>query len=163
MKCPFCQRNDSKVTDTRETSEGRSIRRRRECLECHRRFTTFETIELSSLQVKKRDGRFEEFQFEKLAFGIEKACRHTRISHEIVMEIASDIQSQLMQQSMTCVSSSQIGDLVMQALRQRDEVAYIRFACEYRRFKDINELIDAIELVAPQIEKKSPALKKGTK
>lgn len=150
MRCPFCQHHDLKVTDTRESGEGRSIRRRRECLACHRRFTTFETIELSSLQVQKRKGRYEQFSFEKLLIGIQKACRHTHISDEEACAIATAIQGELLQTDATSIPSREIGDLVMEKLKEKDEIAYIRFACEYRRFKDINELIDEIEHIAPK-------------
>lgn len=148
MRCPFCQHHDLKVTDTRESGEGRSIRRRRECLACKRRFTTFETIEFSAVQVQKRDGHYEEFSFEKLLDGLQKACRHTKISQEEVHEIAMQIQGRLLKEESSSIPSQQIGDSVMQHLKQRDEIAYIRFACEYRRFKDINELIDEIEHIS---------------
>lgn len=150
MKCPYCQSDNHKVTDSRETPNGLSIRRRRECLNCHKRFTTFETIEIQDLQVQKRDGRFQDFDFAKLRLGIEKSARHTRLGPDDVIKIANDIQAQLMSKPTGSVTSREIGDLVMNALRELDSIAYIRFACEYRRFKDINELVETIEAIEPE-------------
>jgi transcriptional repressor NrdR len=150
MKCPFCHSSELKVTDTRETPDGLAIRRRRECLSCRRRFTTFETIEIQDLQVQKRDGRFQDFELVKLRTGIEKACRHTKIGPDQVLKIALEIQAELMSCPQGAVTSRKIGDMVMDALRGLDSIAYIRFACEYRRFKDINELVETIEAIDPE-------------
>ena len=144
MRCPFCGHEETKVTDSRNAAEANAIRRRRECLKCLRRFTTFETIDLL-IQVKKRDGRYQEFQVEKLIRGLEAACRHTRISHEQVLAIASDVTQDMMELQTKEIDTLAIGEIVMEKLKKLDMVAYIRFACVYRRFKDKDELMHAIE------------------
>ena len=149
MKCPFCGYEESKVTDSRNTNDGSSIRRRRECLSCARRFTTFETVDLS-LQVKKRDGSFEDFDLEKLIKGIDAASRHTRISHDQVRELASSIVSELIEKQLREIDTMSLGAIVMEKMRHLDPVAYIRFACVYRRFKDVDEIMDAIHTATPQ-------------
>ena len=148
MRCPFCHHEESKVTDSRNPTEMNAIRRRRECCQCMRRFTTFETIDLS-LQVKKKDGTFEDFQQEKLISGLDAACRHTRVSHEQVCSLACKVKADLMTRGVREISSRELGDLVIQYLQKLDVVAYIRFACVYKRFKDIRELLEAIKLIAP--------------
>lgn len=146
MKCPFCAHEDLKVTDSRNAIDANAIRRRRECLKCNRRFTTFETMELT-IQVLKRDGRYEDFNEQKLINGLEAACRHTRISHEQVRILASRITSELMQRQVREVSTQEIGEVVMKYLKMMDTIAYIRFACVYRRFKDIGELMEVIHSI----------------
>lgn len=156
MRCPYCHHEELKVTDSRDAMEVNAIRRRRECLECQRRFTTFETIELT-VEVKKRDGRYEDFQQQKLIRGLEAACRHTTISREQVIAIASQISSDVMQRQVREITTTELGDIVMKHLQALDPIAYIRFACVYRRFKNVEELMDAINAItpkdAPQIEK----------
>lgn len=148
MKCPFCGYAESKVTDSRNALELNAIRRRRECLSCTRRFTTFETVELI-LQVKKRDGCYEDFSEQKLVNGLNAACRHTCISHEQVRALATKVVGELMEQQVREISSKEIGENVMKYLKKMDTIAYIRFACVYRRFKDIGELMEAIHSVTP--------------
>lgn len=143
MRCPFCNHEESKVTDSRDAVEINAIRRRRECCQCMKRFTTFETVDLS-LQVKKRDGTFEDFQQEKLIHGMDAACRHTRVSHDQVRAIAYKIKSELMAKGVREISSQELGDIVIRQLKETDVVAYIRFACVYKRFKDVRELLQAI-------------------
>ncbi len=143
MKCPFCGYDETKVTDSRNASESNAIRRRRECLKCLRRFTTFETVDLF-IQIKKRDGRYEEFQVEKLIRGLDSACRHTRISHEQVLAIAADVSHEIMDLQTKEIDTLAIGKIVMEKLKKLDTIAYIRFACVYRRFKDKDELMHAI-------------------
>lgn len=156
MKCPYCHYEELKVTDSRESLELNAIRRRRECLGCLRRFTTFETFELM-VQVLKRDGRYEDFQQQKLIKGLEAACRHTTISHEQVIAIASQITSDIMHRQLREVSTTELGSLVMKQLQALDPIAYIRFACVYRRFKNIDELMDAIQSIKPKDETKHQA------
>lgn len=144
MKCPFCGHKDLKVIDSREACETNAIRRRRECLQCLRRFTSFETIELS-LQVHKRDGRYEDFQLQKLINGMEAACRHTTISHDRIVALASQISHELMEKQVRGISTTELGEIVMEHLKQLDPIAYIRFACVYRRFTDVKELIVALQ------------------
>ncbi len=148
MRCPFCNYEESKVTDSRDAVEMNATRRRRECCQCMRRFTTFETIDLS-LQVKKRDGTFEDFQQDKLVHGLDAACRHTRVSHDQVCALAYKVKADLMVRGVREISSQELGDIVMDHLRSIDVVAYIRFACVYKRFKDIRELRQAIEFIVP--------------
>lgn len=143
MKCPYCDHPELKVTDSRNASEANAIRRRRQCLKCERRFTTFETLELT-LQIHKKDGRYEDFQEQKLFDGLAAACRHTRISREQVRALTSKITAVLMERSSREISSKEMGEVVMNQLKQLDDIAYIRFACVYRRFKDIDELMNAI-------------------
>ncbi|MCH9627662.1 MAG: Transcriptional repressor NrdR [Chlamydiales bacterium] len=149
MKCPFCGNEELKVTDSRNALDANAIRRRRECLNCARRFTTFETVELT-IQVCKRNGLYEDFQEEKLTSGLEAACRHTRISHEQVRTLASRITSELMSRQVREISTKEIGEIVMKYLKSMDTIAYIRFACVYRRFKDIGELMEAIQSIEPK-------------
>jgi transcriptional repressor NrdR len=118
-----------------------------------RRFTTFETIELT-LQVLKRDGHYEDFQQQKLVNGLDAACRHTTISHDQVISIASQITGELMQQQMRQISTTELGDMVMKNLQALDPIAYIRFACVSRRFKNIGELMDAIQSIQPKDDAK---------
>lgn len=165
MRCPFCNHEESKVTDSRNATESNAVRRRRECLACLRRFTTFETIDLT-LQVHKRDGHYEDFDHDKLIRGLDAACRHTRISHDQVRSLAYKVASELMERQIREVSTSEIGEIVMRSLQDLDMVAYIRFACVYRRFKDVSQLREEIdnisssgvlrdrpEMAAPLVEK----------
>lgn len=134
-----------------------AIRRRRECLKCLRRFTTFETVELT-VQVLKRDGRFEDFNQQKMINGLHAACHHTTVSREQVNQLASKITIELMQRQARDVTTKELGEMVMFHLHAMDPVAYIRFACVYRRFTDIGEIIDAIKGVQ---DKKVDYVKKG--
>jgi len=152
MKCPYCGHEELKVTDSRNASETNAIRRRRECLKCSRRFTTFETVDIS-LQVCKRDGSYEDFQLEKLIKGIDAASRHTRISHDQVRDLASSMVNELLEKQVREIDTIQIGEIVMERLRRLDTVTYIRFACVYRRFKDLDEIVDAINTAATEEEK----------
>lgn len=150
MRCPCCGNLESKVTDSRSSNDGSSIKRRRECLECKNRFTTFETIDLT-VQVKKRDGTYEDFDQTKLIRGLDAACCYSKISHDQVIDIVSKITADLMTKSIREISTKELGDVVMSFLQKRDMVAYIRFACVYRRFKDIGEVVDAIRSVSPTV------------
>lgn len=144
MKCPSCHGTNLKVIDSREAVETSSIRRRRECQDCQKRFTTFETIELS-IQVHKRDGRFEDFQEQKLINGLDAACRHTKISRNQVADLSAKITAEIMQRQENVISTQELGEVVMSHLRELDPVAYIRFACVYRRFKDIDDVMREIK------------------
>jgi transcriptional repressor NrdR len=144
MRCPFCGFEESKVTDSRSSSESNCVRRRRECLKCQNRFTTFETVDLI-VQVLKRNGTYEDFNESKLVKGLEAACCHTKISHDQIRQIVSQIASDLMAAQIRVVSTKELGEKVMARLKEIDMVAYIRFACVYRRFKDIDEVVEAIE------------------
>lgn len=146
MKCPFCQHEDLKVTDSRDAAELNAVRRRRECLQCLRRFTTFETIELT-IQVHKRSGIYEDFQQLKLMNGIAAACRHTKISYDQVIRIATEITHDLMQRQLREISAKELGEIAMRHLQALDPIAYIRFACVYKRFKDLRELEEAMQTI----------------
>lgn len=141
MKCPFCSHKEDKVIDSRSSEEGRSIRRRRECLNCRRRFTTYENIEETSLMVIKKDGRRESFDRKKILAGIKKACEKRPISTQRLEELAERIEYTLQSKFDKEVEASQIGELVMELLYDLDEVAYVRFASVYRQFKDINQFM----------------------
>lgn len=156
MKCPFCQNEEQKVTDSRDAPEVNGVKRRRECLGCGRRFTTFETVDLT-LQVLKKDGRYEEFLLQKLIKGMEAACQHTTISHEKLMQIGSDIANDLLTRQLKVIDSQELGEIVMQHLQALDPIAYIRFACVYRRFKEIRELEEAIAAIQPKDLKEANA------
>lgn len=146
MKCPFCHHEGLKVTDSRDAAEMNAIRRRRECLQCLKRFTTFETIELT-VQVHKRDGTYEDFQQQKLINGLDAACRHTSISHDQVMAVAAGITDELARNQVNEISTTTLGEMAMKQLQALDPIAYIRFACVYRRFKDLDELEEAIKTI----------------
>jgi len=151
MRCPFCNHFDSKVTDSRNAVDQNAIRRRRECLECQKRFTTFETVDLT-IQVHKRDGRYEDFQQDKLIRGLDAACRHTRISHDQVRALAAQITADLMERQVREIETTELGELVMNHLKELDTIAFIRFACVYRRFKDMDELMDEIQSISTEEE-----------
>ena len=149
MQCPFCHHEESKVTDSRGVVEMNAIRRRRQCLKCEKRFTTFETVDLT-IQVHKRDGRYEDFEVDKLIRGLDSACRHTRISRDKVRVLASEIVAELLEMQIREIDATKLGELVMNHLKDLDMVAYIRFACVYRRFKDVDELMAALSTATPQ-------------
>ncbi len=132
------------MTDSRNAIETNTVRRRRECLSCFKRFTTFESVDLT-FQVCKRDGRYEDFNQEKLIRGIDMACRHTSVSHQQVRAIASKITADLMERQFREISTVELGEIVMKQLHDLDQIAYIRFACVYKRFKRVDELKDALE------------------
>ena len=136
MKCMFCGCEDSKVIDSRPTDDGKSIRRRRECMSCGRRFTTFETIELLPFLVVKRDGTRQTYDKNKVKSGIIRSCYKRPISMAQIDKIVDNIEKQLYNSLEQEIASNVIGDLVMKQLKELDEVAYIRFAAVYREFKD---------------------------
>ena len=144
MKCPFCEYEESKVIDSRPTDEGEAIRRRRECLKCSKRFTTYEKIENIPLMVVKKDGSRQMFDRVKLLNGIMRACEKRPVPtgdmERIVNEIEIAIQNMLERE----ISSQKIGEMVMERLQKIDEVAYVRFASVYRQFKDINTFVEEV-------------------
>ena len=145
MRCSSCGGHNDKVVDSRETRDGASIRRRRECLSCGNRFTTYEEIEHEKLRLKKRNGEYEEFERHKLLAGIEKACEKRPVSTQQVEALTDKITAQLMSEENREVTSEHIGELVMQHLRGLDEVAYVRFASVYRQFCDADQFIQEIK------------------
>jgi transcriptional repressor NrdR len=143
MKCPYCASDDSRVVDSRDTTEG--VRRRRECIKCQARFTTYERLQPVALYVIKKDARHEEFNKEKLLAGIRKACEKRPLTEGAVESVADDIESELVQMGKSEVPSSAIGDLVMAHLKKLDYIAYIRFASVYRDFTDITDLKQEVD------------------
>ncbi len=138
MKCPFCGYLDSKVVDSRPAEDGTSIRRRRECLECHKRFTTFEIMESLPVVVIKRDGSRQSFDRSKLLNGMIRACEKRPVTFSTLEKIAEEIEQTLQNDMDREVPSTRIGEMVMDRLKGIDEVAYVRFASVYRQFKDIS-------------------------
>ncbi|MCI8594517.1 MAG: transcriptional regulator NrdR [Oscillospiraceae bacterium] len=138
MKCPFCAHLESKVVDSRPADEGASIRRRRECLECHKRFTTYETMESLPMVVIKKDGSRQSFDRSKLLAGILRACEKRPVPVETQESIVNEIEQILQNDMEREIPSAKIGELVMDKLKGVDEVAYVRFASVYRQFKDID-------------------------
>jgi len=145
LKCPFCQHTDNKVLDSRLTPDSGSIRRRRECSKCEKRFTTYERVEMSEISVIKRDGRREQFSREKVLKGILRACEKRPVKREDMERIVVTVEAMLRQSDKEEVSSRKIGELVMQELAKLDDVAYVRFASVYKKFKDANQFVDAIK------------------
>ncbi|NLW59416.1 MAG: transcriptional repressor NrdR [Firmicutes bacterium] len=138
MRCPFCHHLESRVVDSRSSEEGVAIRRRRECLACERRFTTYERIEEEPLIIIKKDGRREPFNREKIINGLRKACEKRPLSFEIFEKIADEVEQAIRKRNETETPSSLIGELIMERLKEIDEVAYVRFASVYRQFKDLD-------------------------
>lgn len=145
MRCPFCENQDTKVIDSRPTEDGHAIRRRRECDQCGKRFTTYEKIEEITLMVIKKDGRREAFDRSKITSGIMKACEKRSVSMAEIEQVVLDIERGLNNMMEKEVKSSFIGELIMEELRKLDEVAYVRFASVYRQFTDINTFVSEIE------------------
>jgi transcriptional repressor NrdR len=145
MQCPFCQHTDSRVLESRSSEFGRSIRRRRECLSCQRRFTTYERIEFVPLVVVKRDGKRESFDSSKLLRGMVRACEKTGIEPSLIETIVDEIESEIQQRSLREVCSSELGELVLLRLRSLSEVAYVRFASVYRQFRGIRDFVETLD------------------
>ena len=144
MKCPFCGYTDSKVIDSRPAEDGTTIRRRRECLDCQKRFTTYEVIERMPLVVIKRDGSRQAFDKVKIINGLVRACEKRPVTMTQIEDLASDIEQELRGRLESEVSSETIGEMVMSRLKELDEVAYVRFASVYRSFKDINTFMEEL-------------------
>ena len=138
MKCPFCAQLESKVVDSRPAEEGSSIRRRRECLACHKRFTTYEIVESLPLMVIKRDGSRQAFDKNKLLGSMLKSCEKRSVSVSTLEQLANEIEQSLQNEMEREVPSTEIGELVMEKLKDVDEVSYVRYASVYRQFKDIH-------------------------
>jgi transcriptional repressor NrdR len=145
MKCPYCRTGDSRVIDTREMADMDAIRRRRQCRDCGRRFTTYERVEPVSLTVAKKDGRREPYDRLKLEGGIRLACSKRPIPAETIQRILDEVETTIFALANDEVPSRAIGELVMEKLREVDQVAYIRFASVYRSFADIEDLRDEVE------------------
>jgi transcriptional repressor NrdR len=155
MRCARCGSLDDKVVDSRLAKDGTSIRRRRECLKCGRRFTTYETIEQATLSVVKRDGRREEFNREKLFRGVVKACEKRPVSMDVLDQAVDDLMVELQADAVREVPSATIGNMVMAMLRNIDPVAYVRYASVYRQFTAVGEFIDEIQSMEAIAQKKA--------
>lgn len=145
MQCPRCQNNNSRVVDSRPADDGRAIRRRRECEDCHFRFTTFERIEAAPLLVVKKDGTREEFSREKVLRGLIRSCEKRPVALEQVERIVDDVENRVRNLGENEVSTTIVGEFVMEDLAKIDEVAYVRFASVYRQFKDMNVFLQELK------------------
>ena len=145
MKCPYCGYQESKVVDSRHSEDGQSIRRRRECLSCQKRFTTYETVECLPIVVIKRDGARQAFDRNKILNGMLRACEKRPVSYTQLDAAVDRIEQQLLNSYDREVSSIHIGDLAMQELKQMDDVAYVRFASVYRQFSDVNTFMEELK------------------
>lgn len=145
MKCPYCSYTESKVVDSRSTEDNISIRRRRECLKCGKRYTTYEKIEDLPILVVKKDNSREFLDKTKIINGLIKACEKRPVSRNQIEEIADDIEKNISNQMLTEVKSEYIGEMIMEHLKKVDEIAYVRFASVYRQFKDVNTFMEEIK------------------
>jgi len=153
VKCPFCDDVEDKVVDSRMAKEGELIRRRRECLKCKRRFTTYERIEESQPLVVKKDNRREPFDRQKILSGLKKACEKRPISIATVEAVTDRIEKRIQEMGETEVPSRAVGEEIMKELHQLDQVAYVRFASVYREFKDIDQFMDELKALARERER----------
>lgn len=144
MRCPFCQFTDNRVLESRSAESGQSVRRRRECLRCNRRFTTYERIEFVPVVVVKRNGDRETFDRSKLLRGIMRACEKTGVPHISLENLVDEIEADLQQRATREVASSEIGDIVLHHLQNLNEVAYVRFASVYQQFRGVKDFIDVL-------------------
>ncbi len=150
MRCPVCGFEEDKVVDSRATREGRAIRRRRECLSCNRRFTTYEYVERAPILVVKKDARREPFDREKLLTGMAKACEKRPVPREALERIVDSIENDLVESARTEVEAKEVGERVMAHLFKLDEVAYVRFASVYRSFSDLSDFVDELrDIIKP--------------
>ncbi|MFW6387495.1 MAG: transcriptional regulator NrdR [Thermodesulfobacteriota bacterium] len=160
MKCPFCSCDETRVIDSRLGKEGNNIRRRRECISCERRFTTYERVEEILPMVVKKDGRREPFDRGKITAGIRRACEKRPIPIETIEKLVDRLEMQLQESSEREIQASVIGEAVMQALHDLDEIAYVRFASVYRQFKDINEFMQELTDILGRQNQDLTSLKK---
>lgn len=150
MKCPFCDELEDKVVDSRMAKEGEVIRRRRECLSCRRRYTTYERVEEILPMVVKKDGRRESFDRTKILAGLKKACEKRPISTATIEAVTDRIEKRIQEMGETEIESRIVGEELMKELHQLDQVAYVRFASVYREFKDIDQFMDELKTLAQQ-------------
>jgi transcriptional repressor NrdR len=154
MKCPFCSHDDTRVVDSRLGKEGNNIRRRRECVECERRFTTYERVEETLPLVIKKDGRREAFDRQKIISGIQRACEKRPVSIATIEKLVDQMELALQESGEKEIPASRIGEDVMEALQSLDEVAYVRFASVYRQFRDINEFMSELTEILAKVSTK---------
>ncbi|HVG92901.1 MAG TPA: transcriptional regulator NrdR [Planctomycetota bacterium] len=162
MKCPFCKVDDDRVVDSRASSDGFAIRRRRECAACQRRYTTYERIEESPLRVVKKDDRREPFDRRKILTGLIKACEKRPVSLDVLERVTETIEGRVLETFEREVPSTYIGQLVMEELKRVDQVAYVRFASVYREFKTIQEFMDELKpMLEDRRESETSATRRG--
>jgi transcriptional repressor NrdR len=153
MRCPFCRVDNDRVIDSRASQDGFAIRRRRECLACKRRYTTYEKLEEPALKVVKKDGLRMPFERDKVKRGLEKACYKRPVSDEQIEALVSAIENDVLAEVDSEVETRRLGELVMQRLRELDQVAYVRFASVYREFKDVQDFVDELEPILAEAER----------
>jgi transcriptional repressor NrdR len=147
MKCPYCQCDEDKVVDSRASRNGKAVRRRRECLECSKRYTTYEYVETTPFTVVKHDGRREPYDRQKVLAGLKMACIKRPVSNERIEQMADEIENQLQATAEGEINAQAVGELAMRQLHQVDEVAYVRFASVYRKFKEVKEFLSEISVL----------------
>lgn len=145
MKCPYCYTPESKVIDSRPADNGMSIKRRRECVSCERKFTTYEKVEDIPLRVIKKDGSRQTFDKSKIMNGVTRACEKRPVTSEQIEKLVNSIETQVYNKSNKEITTLEIGEMVMEGLKELDDVAYVRFASVYRQFKDVNTFIDELQ------------------
>ena len=150
MRCPFCHHPDDKVVDSREGREGDSIRRRRECLACGRRFTTYERVDVIMPLIVKKDGRREPYDRSKVLAGLHKACEKRPVPADTIEEVASEVEKRVQEAGGREVPSSVVGEAIMALLKDLDDVAYVRFASVYKSFRDIDEFMSALQSIVSE-------------
>lgn len=155
MRCPYCQKDHDRVSDSRASDDGFAIRRRRECLHCKRRFTTYERVDETGIKVVKRNGVREPFSRDKIRVGLLKACWKRPISDDQINNLVSQVESDIYSstESESEIESTKVGELVMKRLAQLDQVAYVRFASVYRQFKDVRDFVQELQ---PMLRRKEP-------
>ena len=163
MKCPFCGHSEDKVVDSRESEEAESIRRRRECLKCEKRFTTYERIDEIPYMVVKKDGRREKFERQKVLAGLLRACEKRPVSIGKLEQIVNDAESFVIDSPERERKTSEIGTLIMHQLKKHDKVAYVRFASVYMDFKDVKEFMAELKHLLDSKEQPAPKVKTGAK
>jgi transcriptional repressor NrdR len=156
MRCPFCGHIEDKVVDSREAREGDAIRRRRECLSCGRRFTSYERVDEVPLLIVKKDGRREPFDRNKLLKGMVAACQKRPVRYALLAELAGDIHAKVLEQADREVHSMVLGEMAMEGLKTIDSVAYVRFASVYREFKDLSEFVKSLEALVGTVKTTGP-------
>lgn len=154
MKCPACGYNETKVIDSRLNTDGTSIRRRRECMKCQHRFTTYEYVEQVPLMVVKRDGRRQPFDRKRIIAGLVKACEKRPVSVDTMEDVTDQVERQIQKKFEREVESKEIGEMMMEKLAQIDEVAYVRFASVYRQFRDVNQFMSELKVILDKEKKK---------
>jgi transcriptional repressor NrdR len=153
MRCPYCGRDHDRVSDSRASDDGSAIRRRRECLQCKRRFTTYERVDETGIKVVKKNGVREPFSRDKIRLGLTKACWKRPISDDQINNLVSQVESEIYANTESEIDSHKVGEMVMQRLAQLDQVAYVRFASVYRQFKDVRDFVNELQ---PMLRPKEP-------